>query len=192
MGERSGRRPLLLAAAVVLLLTSGGCKGYDPYPSPPAAPLRPDFAAVIDRVEDSSDGWLLTMADGRTIDQPQHRADTQVLGAIPEKNNLAIARTGPPRFFEILRPIEQQPGCWEAWPNQGNWRIAWDEGDAILFSYGGIELPKAADYHSDVPTTDVAGRKAWTSEGQSVQPFTACANSSGQIEWVKLTNELTR
>ena len=152
--------------------------------------MRPNFAGVIDKVEETSRGWLLTMTDGRTIDEAQQSADTKLLAFAPSPGCLTVASTSEPEFVASIRPIESQPGCWDPWPGQGDQPIAWDEGDLVRFGYG-LELPKAADYHADAPTHDVDGRQAWTAEGQSVQPFTVCANSSGQIEWLKLTSQLS-
>jgi hypothetical protein len=146
---------------------------------------------VVESVGDSDDGWLLTMTDGRTIDEPQHPADVQLLGPPPQPGYLTLASTVTPGFIDNLQPVPSYPGCWEAWPAQSSSRIAWDMGDSILFSYGGIELPKAPDYTSDSPTQDVDGRQAWTTEGP-VQPYTVCVNSSGRIEWLRRTSRLNR
>jgi hypothetical protein len=85
-----------------------------------------------------------------------------------------------------LQPIQSQPGCWDPWPAQFYRTVAWDEGDSILFR-DGLDLPKAPGFHSDVPTHQVSGLQAWTVEVQARPPFTVCANSSGQVEWLMYT-----
>jgi hypothetical protein len=190
---RRTRDPLIVTAAV-FALAAAGCSGWspEPYPSPPATPLRPNFAGVIEKVAASSDGWLLTLSDGSTVDEPQSDSETRHLGSVPDHGYLHLVSTVSPRFVANLEPVPSYPGCWEAWPGQSSWRIAWDMGDSIPFSYSGLELPKAPDYHSDSPTQDVDGRQAWTTESQAVQPWTVCANSSGQIEWLRRTSQLGR
>jgi hypothetical protein len=191
MRDRGSAR-LLLAAAGSIALAAAGCSGWDgPYPSPPATRLQPNFVGVIARV-DVSNGWLLTMTDGRTIVEPQGEEDTQLLGAAPEPGMLTLASTADPKFFDNLEPLKSRLGCWDAWPDQSSWPIAWDLGDSILFSYGGIELAKAPGYWSSVPTEEIDGRQAWIATGQIAQPYTVCANSSGQIEWVKYTKQGSR
>jgi hypothetical protein len=185
MRDRGSAR-LLLAAAGSIALGAAGCSGWDgPYPSPPATRLQPNFVGVVESVEGTSFGRHYVMTDGRTIDEVQSSTDTQFLGGVPLPGYLVLASTVSPKFQIGLGPVKSHPGCWDAWPDQSSWPIAWDLEDSILFSYGGIELPKAPGYYSDVPTEVVDGRKAWTSTGQVEQPFTVCANSSGQIEWVK-------
>ena len=188
MRDRGRVRILLVVLAAAMTMGTRGC--LDPVPSypPPPPPLRPNFAGVIDKVERSSDGWLLTMTDGRTLDEVQEHPDTVLLGSPPQPGLLTLASTVTPKFVDNLGPIGSEPGCWDPWLGQPEWNIAWNMGDSILFSYGGLELPKAPDYHSDVPTEDIDGRQAWTTGVSLSQTYMVCANSSGQIEWFRLTS----
>jgi hypothetical protein len=194
MRDRGRAHGPLVAVAAIVALAAGACSGWgsDPYPSPPP-PLRPNVVGVIAQVEETSGHWLLTMTDGRTIHVEPSSAPGPGVSFRPEPGYLYLASTVAPEFTGTLEPVPSYPGCWEAWSAQSSWRIAWDMGDSILFFvWAGIELPKAADYTSDAPTHDVDGRQAWTTEGQSVQPYTVCANSSGQIEWLRRTSRLSR
>ena len=56
-------------------------------------------------------------------------------------------------------------------------------GSSILFA-DGLELSKAPDYVNSARQSVVDGRTAWT-HTESDYGFHVCANSSGQIEWVK-------
>ncbi len=176
--------------AATMTMGTRGCLDAVPSYPPPPTPMRPNFVGVVAKVEGASYGRHYTMTDGRTIDEVQSDADTKFLGGIPLPGHLVVASTVAPKFQAGLRPIESQAGCWDPWPGQSEWHIAWDMGDSILFTNGGLELPKAPDYHSDVPTEDVGGRQAWTTTIELSRTYTICANSSGEIEWFKLTSEL--
>jgi hypothetical protein len=61
-------------------------------------------------------------------------------------------------------------------------------GTSILLPEG-LELGKAPDFTADTGTQSVNGHGAWIINGHfSGEQYEVCANSSGQIEWLKQIN----
>lgn len=182
---RSRRWLGYLASASALALTLQGCQLLaEHYPSPPK-PLRPTTIGVIASVDADAKGWTAHLADGRTVLEPDN-GTYKLLGGGDTKGWLLLAGETDGGFAAGLAPLAKYgyPGCWEAWTAPSSDRIAWDQGDSILFMTG-IELPKATGYQVNFAPHDVDGRLAWTSPRGDAAPqwMSFCANERGEIEW---------
>lgn len=187
MERRRSAGSLLAVSATILALASQACGPATNYPTMPATVFVPTIVGVVQNVSLHGSGWLLTLTDGRTVDEPNETGVTLLGGDSGQPGGLVLASTTSPEFVDVIEPIAWTAGdCWEPWVIQAINRIAWDMGDSILFP-DGLELPKAPGFASEVPSHDVDGRQAWTNDGQSEQPYEMCVDSSGQIEWIKLS-----
>jgi hypothetical protein len=127
-----------------------------------------------------STGYHDWLVDGRKVDMPQD-GSFKLMGGISRPGDLLLAGTTDGGFAIAIQ--KSSPGCWEAWGSPSDNRIVWDRGSSIEF-LNGIDLPKAAVYHTDRAPWTVDGRLAWTyPDGDRASDFMAfCANEHGEIE----------
>lgn len=183
MKHRMVVRTMLWASVAAIAFSTQGCRSGPSYPTPPPTPLIPTIVGVVDHV--TSDGATIVLTDGTSFGN-YPGADEQSFGTLHRPGDLFLARTTAPKFSGTLRPIKSgEPGCWEAWAGQTDDPIAWDQGDSILL-LNGLQLPKARDYASDLRRDYIDGRYAWAVGQQGIPQYEMCANSAGQIEWVRI------
>jgi hypothetical protein len=179
-------RPRSALAALAVAAIVAGCNPFhSEYRDPPPATHAPDTVGVIASIAPVTNGDRLTLADGRTVDEP-YQAGFERLGAARGEGYLLLAGPGWTYALAPLPPRDYGPdstGCWDAWP--GGPKIAWDLGDSVEFDWQGLVLKKAPGFTADPAPTSVDGRLAWAIRGNA-PPGRACANASGQVVWIKV------
>ncbi len=126
-------------------------------------------------------GWVMTLTDGRTVEERQQSGVT-LLGS-DSPGVLVLARDTDPKFVAGLDP--SSPGCWEGWPGPTSYSIVWDMGDSLLFSYNFVELPKAPGFSVDRPPETHDGHPAWVYNANDARWLSFCVNAKGQVAWGK-------
>lgn len=178
---RGRRRILLMTALLPAALSLHACGPQIAHPSPRSPALVPTIVGVVDH--QTSDLSAIVLTDGRTVPYLASQG-IELLGGGAGPGDLLLASMDSPRFVDALDPLEGESGCWDAWPAQVDQPIVWDLGDAIELG-DGVELPKAPHFAAGAGTQVIDGRRVWINNSQATKLYRLCANSAGQIDWLK-------